>query len=59
MNGVLINDEIIRAYESSYWERFGLTEPTGIDLPNEASSLIAKMHEHSPDFSFRGQQNVK
>ncbi|KMK77113.1 penicillin-binding protein [Alkalihalobacillus pseudalcaliphilus] len=25
-----------------YWERFGLTEPTGIDLPNEASSLIAK-----------------
>ncbi|KYG35180.1 penicillin-binding transpeptidase domain-containing protein [Alkalihalobacillus trypoxylicola] len=25
-----------------YWERFGFNEPTGIDLPNEANSLIAK-----------------
>ncbi|WP_413380008.1 penicillin-binding protein [Alkalihalobacillus sp. 1P02AB] len=25
-----------------YWERFGFTEPTGIDLPNEVSSLIAR-----------------
>ncbi len=24
-----------------YWNRFGFTEPTGIDLPNETTSLIA------------------
>ncbi|WP_144450645.1 penicillin-binding protein [Halalkalibacter nanhaiisediminis] len=27
-----------------YWERFGLTQPTGIDLPNEADSLIANQY---------------
>lgn len=28
----------------NYWHRFGFTEPTGIDLPNEAGSLIANSH---------------
>lgn len=27
-----------------YWERFGFMEPTGIDLPNEATSLIANSY---------------
>ncbi|NEU29472.1 penicillin-binding protein [bacterium LRH843] len=27
-----------------YWQRFGFTEPTGIDLPGEASSLIANQY---------------
>src|SRR5699024_9724678 len=39
----------------SYWEKFGFMEPTGIDLPNEAGSLIAEQSNIDTAASAFGQ----